>query len=63
MDNYSKNFDRSSEAGCRTAIDFILNECLTVMVSCLDILLEILLNNEDLRKATLRKPSRPRTAD
>lgn len=31
LDNYSVNFDRSSEAVCRTAIDFILNECLTVM--------------------------------
>jgi len=29
--NYSKNFDRSSEAVCRTALDFILNECLTVL--------------------------------
>jgi len=37
LDNYSRNFDRSSEAGCRTAIDFILNEYLTVMVSRLDI--------------------------
>ncbi|KAF9510505.1 hypothetical protein BS47DRAFT_1364501 [Hydnum rufescens UP504] len=31
LENYSKNFDRSSEAVCRTAIDFILNECLTSM--------------------------------
>ena len=58
--NYSKNFDQSSEGGCRTAIDFILNEFLTVMVSWLDILLNILLNHEDLRKATL---SRLKTAD
>jgi hypothetical protein len=63
LDNYARNFDRSSEAGCRTAIDFILNECLTVMVSWLDILLEILLNHEDLRKATLHQLSRPKTAD
>jgi hypothetical protein len=26
VDNYAKNFDRSSEAVCRTALDFILNE-------------------------------------
>jgi len=31
VDNYAKNFDRSSEAVCRTALDFILNECLTVL--------------------------------
>jgi len=31
IDNYSRNFDRTSEATCRTAVDFILNECLTVM--------------------------------
>lgn len=28
---YAKNFDRTSEALCRTAVDFMLNECLTVM--------------------------------
>ena len=39
IDNYSRNFDRTSEATCRTAVDFILNECLTVMVSWLDIFL------------------------
>jgi hypothetical protein len=33
LNNYSENFDRSSEAVCRTALDFILNECLTVLVS------------------------------
>jgi hypothetical protein len=33
MANYFENFDRSSEAVCRTALDFVLNECLTVMVS------------------------------
>ena len=33
MGNYSENFERSSKAVCRTAIDIILNECLTVMVS------------------------------
>ena len=33
MANYSENFDRSSEAACRTALYCILNECLTVMVS------------------------------
>ena len=53
LKNYSRNFDRSSAAGCKTAIDFILNECLTLMVSWLDILLEIPLNHEDLRKVTL----------
>ena len=30
--NYSKNFERSSEAVCRTALDLTLNEVLTVMV-------------------------------
>ena len=40
--NYALNFDRSSEAGCRTGIDFILNECLTVMVSWLDSLVALL---------------------
>ena len=33
VENYSKNFERSHEATCGTAVDFILNECLTVMVS------------------------------
>src|SRR5882762_4430464 len=33
VNNYSKNFDRSSKAACKTALDFILNECLTVLVS------------------------------
>ncbi|KIL68359.1 hypothetical protein M378DRAFT_196346 [Amanita muscaria Koide BX008] len=33
MESYSCNFDRTSEAGCRTAVDFILNECLTAMRS------------------------------
>ncbi|KAM6501087.1 hypothetical protein JOM56_004101 [Amanita muscaria] len=31
MESYSSNFDRTSEAGCRTAVDFMLNECLTAM--------------------------------
>jgi len=31
VESYSRNFDRSSEAVCRTAVDFILNECLTAM--------------------------------
>ncbi|KAF5377914.1 hypothetical protein D9615_006693 [Tricholomella constricta] len=31
VENYSRNFDRSSGAVCRTAVDFILNECLTAM--------------------------------
>jgi hypothetical protein len=35
-----RNFDPSSEAACRTAIDFILNECLTAMVSLLNISLK-----------------------
>ena len=63
LDNYSRNFDRSSEAGCRTAIDFLLNECLTVMVSWLDIFLAILLDHKNLRKVILQKLSRPRTDD
>ncbi|KIL58939.1 hypothetical protein M378DRAFT_111586 [Amanita muscaria Koide BX008] len=31
MSNYGRNFDRSSEAACRTGLDLMLNECLTVM--------------------------------
>jgi hypothetical protein len=38
VDNYSKNFNRSSKAVCRTALDFILNECLTVLVSLISFL-------------------------
>ena len=33
MANHSKNFGRSRDAVRRTALDLILNECLTVMVS------------------------------
>ena len=33
VESYSRNFDRSSEVVCRTGLDFMLNECLTVMVS------------------------------
>ena len=33
MANHAKNFERSSEALCKTALDFFLNECLTVTVS------------------------------
>jgi hypothetical protein len=36
MENYARNFDRSSGAVCKTALDFMLNECLTIMVSLLD---------------------------
>jgi hypothetical protein len=38
MQNYTKNFDRKSEAGWRIAIGLILNEALTVLVSCNDLL-------------------------
>ena len=43
--NYSKNFDRSSEAVCRTGLDFILNECLTVLVSLTSFLSVVLAIN------------------
>jgi hypothetical protein len=33
LGNYAKNFERSSEAACRTALDFMLNEVLTAIVS------------------------------
>jgi len=32
MHNYARNFDRTSEATCRTVVDIVLNECLTIMV-------------------------------
>lgn len=50
MENYSKNFDRTSEALCRTALDFILNECLTVLVSFLDLLSASVLTFNTLEK-------------
>jgi hypothetical protein len=61
--NYALNFNRSSKAGCRTGIDFILNECLTVMVSWLDSLVT-LFNHKTLRKVAClgRKLSPPRAA-
>ncbi|KAF8227706.1 hypothetical protein L208DRAFT_1405029, partial [Tricholoma matsutake] len=31
LNYYAKNFNRTSEALCRTAVNFMLNECLTVM--------------------------------
>src|SRR6202044_2183947 len=43
--SYSKNFDRSSKAVCRTALDFMLNECLTVLVSFSDSLSVTLVTN------------------
>lgn len=33
--SYAKNFGWSSEGVYRTALDFMLNECLTVMVNIL----------------------------
>ena len=44
LENYSNNFDRTSEAACRTAVDYMLNECLTVMVSRPEISPTTLLN-------------------
>jgi hypothetical protein len=61
LDNYARNFDRSSEAVCRTAIDFILNECLTVMVSWLDISLKTVFM--DLRKPQKGNNSEAQVAD
>lgn len=37
LHNYSENFNRPSESMCRTAIEMMLNKCLTVMVSWLEI--------------------------
>ena len=37
MDNYEQNFDRSTKARCKIAIDLILNEVLTVLVSFEDL--------------------------
>jgi hypothetical protein len=45
VDNYAKNFNHLSEAVCRTALDFILNECLTVLVSLKSLLSVILAMN------------------
>jgi hypothetical protein len=50
MERYSENFDRSSEAICRTALDFIFNECLTVMVSHVDPLTGMISTVSNLRK-------------
>jgi hypothetical protein len=36
LENYTVIYDRSSEAGCRVAVDFLLCECIAVMVSWLD---------------------------
>ena len=35
VETYRRNFSRSSKATCRTAIDILLNECLTSIVSSL----------------------------
>ena len=43
LDNYTVIYDRSSEAGCRVALDFLLCECIAVIMSFLDVLLTILL--------------------
>ena len=52
--NHAKNFDCSSEAVCRTILDFILNECLAVHVSLMSLLFVILaMNLQYLRKATM----------
>ena len=39
---YSQNFDRSTEAACRTPIDLVLNECLTELVSISALLIAVL---------------------
>ncbi len=44
---YSRTFDRSTEASCRTPIDHILMECLGELVSIQYYLLPFLLNCED----------------
>jgi hypothetical protein len=38
LDRYIAIYDRSSESACRVAVDFLLCECIAVMVSWLDIL-------------------------
>jgi hypothetical protein len=51
---------------CRTAVDFMLNECLTVMVSRPDISLKTLLNignpQKDLNEIETAGDARPKTA-
>ena len=44
LDNYHRNFDRTSESMCRIAINFTLNEYLTVMVSRPELSPKTLLN-------------------
>ncbi|KIM89201.1 hypothetical protein PILCRDRAFT_84944 [Piloderma croceum F 1598] len=73
VDNYAKNFDRSSKALCRTALDFILDECLTVLlrrpVTVNRKLLPLAMISEYMAKSPLitkytldRKPNRPSRA-
>lgn len=50
LENYTEIYDRSSEAACRIAVDFLLCECIAAMVSWLDILLAILLKHKKLQK-------------
>ena len=46
LDIYTEIYDRSSEAACRVALDFLLCECIAAIVSWLDVLLAILLNQK-----------------
>ena len=58
---WSKKFDRSSKAGCRTAINMVLNECLKVMVSWTDILaILFIIGTKPFRSSRLRTASRGR---
>jgi hypothetical protein len=51
MENCSENFEQSSEAACKT--DFMLNECLTVMVSIVVLSwVAFLFTSISIRKAT-----------
>jgi hypothetical protein len=65
LDYYANNFDRTSESMCRTAVDFMLNECLTVMVSQPAISAKTLLNIAILQKGLnvtkTARDARPKT--
>lgn len=64
LENYTGIYDRSSEAACRIAVDFLLCECIAVMVSWLHISLAILLRDfSEERFLPVHRLSQPRTAD
>jgi len=61
LENYTGIYDRSSEAACRIAVDFLLCECIAVLVSWLHISLAILLKHKRLQqgKVSAISPTQP----